>query len=152
MAPATKQGCAAPRPNKGDEIPSASLFRAVKRVHQFHDGGDAGVEVPAALQVVGHTLDGLVKLALDLARAAGERDVAVRRFLQTAAEFLTNEAVDPAQESVDAFDAGILPVQVAVRRRGEQAVQARGIGAVARDHFVGLTPRCPDSSTSSRRL
>ena len=40
---------------------------------------------------------------------------------------------------MNAFDAGILPVEIAVGRRGEQAVEARGVGAVARDHLVGLT-------------
>ena len=47
-----------------------------------------------------------------------------------------NEAIHAPQKSLNAFDARILPVEIAIGRRGEQAVQARRIGAVARDHLV----------------
>jgi hypothetical protein len=46
------------------------------------------------------------------------------------------EAV-PGEEAADAGDAVFLPVEVAVRRRGEERVHARGIRAVAGDHLVG---------------
>src|SRR5215469_461861 len=42
-----------------------------------------------------------------------------------------------AQESLNAFNAGVLPVEIAVGRSGEQAIQACGIGTVTRDHLVG---------------
>ena len=48
-----------------------------------------------------------------------------------------NEPVHASQESLNAFNPRILPVEIAIGRRGEQAVQARGVGAVARDHLVG---------------
>ena len=49
---------------------------------------------------------------------------------------------------MDARYAGILPVEVAVGRRGEEAVKARGIGAIARDHFV----RADDISQALRHF
>ena len=46
-------------------------------------------------------------------------------------------AVDAGEEAADAFDAGVLPVEIAVGRRGEERVHAGGVGAVFRDHVVG---------------
>ena len=48
-----------------------------------------------------------------------------------------HEPIHAPQESLNAFHARILPVEIAVGRRGEQAVQARRVGAVARDHLIG---------------
>jgi hypothetical protein len=119
-------------------ILSNGLLGPVQHVHQFHDGGDAGVEVPAPLEVVADTLYGLVQLALDGARRrrqlGGNRLAPVGMFrLRIAYE----EAVHAPQKSLNAFDAGVLPVEVTVGRGGEQAVEAGGIGAVARDHLIG---------------
>ncbi len=38
---------------------------------------------------------------------------------------------------MDAFDAGVLPVEVAVGWSGEEAVEARGVSAIPRYHLVG---------------
>ncbi len=56
-------------PHVGDQRSGdfAGGLGAINLVHQFHDGRDAGVEVPAALEVVAHALDGLVELALKVA-------------------------------------------------------------------------------------
>ena len=37
---------------------------------------------------------------------------------------------------MNAFNASILPIEVAVGRSGKQAIETRGIGAVTGDHFV----------------
>src|SRR5437899_9731529 len=47
------------------------------------------------------------------------------------------EAIDASEKSLDAFNAGILPVEIAIRGRSEEAVQACCVGSVARDHLVG---------------
>src|SRR5580765_928320 len=47
------------------------------------------------------------------------------------------ETIHTPEESLDAFDAGILPIEIAVRWRGKQAIQACRICSVARDHLVG---------------
>ena len=57
------------------------VFVSIELVDQLHDGGDGGVEVPASAEVVGDALDGLMELALDLARGRGEGAV-VRKKLQ----------------------------------------------------------------------
>src|ERR1700691_5613994 len=86
--------------------------------------------MPASLEVVADTLYGLVKLALKTPRRAGHR----RR--QRSVPILLEESVHPSQETLNAFNAGILPIEIAVGRSGEQAVEARSVGAVARHHFV----------------
>ena len=40
-------------------------LRAINFIDQFHDRGDAGIEMPASLEIVTHALDGLVQFALD---------------------------------------------------------------------------------------
>src|ERR1700683_1315974 len=112
----------------------------VELVHKFHDGGDASIEVPAALKIVANALDGLVKFALDLAcrwrKGRCRRQRRRTRSRGGARGISYYEAVHAAQESLDALDAGVLPVHVAVGRDGEQDVQARGIGAAPRAHFI----------------
>ena len=94
--------------------------------------------MPAALEIVGDALYGLVKLALETARRVGE-GLRLRFARGGLLRFrvLLDEAVDAAQKSLNAFDAGILPVEVAVGWGGEEAVKAGGVGAVAGDHFIG---------------
>ena len=43
------------------------LLLGVELVDQLHDGGDAGVEVPAGFEILGDLAEGLVELAEDLA-------------------------------------------------------------------------------------
>ena len=43
------------------------LLCSVNFVHQFHDGRDAGIEVPASLEIMADALDGLVQFALNRA-------------------------------------------------------------------------------------
>ena len=108
-------------------------------VHQFHDRRDAGIEVPTALEIVADALDGLVELALNWRADRRERHRRQRLYRlrsRRCRAFLVTQTVDLAQKSLNACDARILPVEIAVGRRGEQAVKARGIGAVAGDHFV----------------
>src|ERR1700677_159447 len=50
---------------------------------------------------------------------------------------LLDKAIDAAQEFSNAFDPRILPIEIPIRRSGEKAVETRGVGAIARDHFIG---------------
>src|SRR6185437_3293382 len=47
-----------------------------------------------------------------------------------------DKSVYASQEALDAFDAGILPVEIAIRWGRKQAIEARGIGSIAGDHLV----------------
>ena len=47
-----------------------------------------------------------------------------------------DKTIDPPEESLDALDAGVLPIEVAVRGSGEQHVETCAVGAVAGDHFI----------------
>src|SRR5581483_4667436 len=100
--------------------------------------GNAGVEVPAALKIVRHPLDRLVKFALNgtsLGREIGRDWVSPCRVFGMS---VTREETEHAsQKSLNAFDTGLLPIEIAVGRCSEQTVHARGVGAEARDHFVG---------------
>src|SRR5208282_179653 len=82
------------------------FFRGVERVHEFHDRRNAGVEVPASLEVVAHALDGLVQLALNRSRLGRERRCEQRLygcFFRVRA-MPYHETVDPSQESLNSFD------------------------------------------------
>ena len=48
-----------------------------------------------------------------------------------------HEAIHARQEAADAFQSRVLPIQIAIGRRGEQRVHARSVGAVLRHHVVG---------------
>ena len=57
-----------PRHGAGGDV----LLFGVEQVDQLHDGGDAGVEVPAGFEILGDLAQGLVELAQDFAvRIAG---------------------------------------------------------------------------------
>src|SRR5438034_181057 len=94
--------------------------------------------MPTALKVIAHAFDGLVELALNAARfgrqISGHWFAPVRMF---GLGMPRDKSIYSPQEPLDAFDPFILPVQIAIRRRGKQAVETRGIGAVARYHLVG---------------
>ena len=77
-----------------------STLRGVKFVHQLHDGCDAGVEVPAALEIVADALDGLVQFALDFARFRRQRRCEHVSRRAGALRIAGNESVDAAQEAL----------------------------------------------------
>ena len=148
-----------------------SLFVRVELVHQLHDRGDRGVEVPASAEVFSNAADGLVELALHFAGSGWQRsrligrkrpvDRALRRrftpdntlaALCARRHIARDVAIDARQKAADAFDAGVLPVEIAIGRRGEERVHARGIGAIPARPCRRARPRCPGSSTSWRRL
>ena len=68
----------------------------------------------------------------EVGRGRGLTSLAAHGFAVTHAQ-----AVDPAQEAADPGDSVLLPVQVAVGRRGKERVHAGGVGAIAGDHVVG---------------
>ena len=94
--------------------------------------------MPAALEVVRHTLDGLVRLAQEFSflvvktcRRSGKR----RGRAQPFAVFF-HQAEEALQEAVAAFHPGVGPFHVFGRRPGEHLEQAGGGAAVFFDHFV----------------
>src|SRR5581483_1934246 len=94
--------------------------------------------MPAALKVVGDTFDGLVKLALDGA-SCGRKvywDWLLPRWV-VGMSVARNEPIHTSQEALNALNAGLLPIEIAVGRSREEAVHAGGIGAEAGDHVVG---------------
>src|SRR5574341_1464480 len=90
------------------------LLGAVELVHQLHDGGDGGVEVPAPLEVLAHPLDGLVQLALERASYRRGGLCGRGRPARAVTSMFHHEAIDARKEAADALDARLLPVQVAV--------------------------------------
>src|SRR5450432_807048 len=105
------------------------LLFDVEHVDQFHDRGNAGVEVPAGFEIVRHLPDGLVELAehlaIGLAGAPLLGDVA------------RGETVGAAQETGDAFGALGAPVDFSFGRTGEEYEHAGGIGAELLGQHVG---------------
>ena len=96
--------------------------------------------MPASLEIVADALDGLVEFALKwrALRAKVFRTPAGLR-ARCRRSVAHEEPVDAAEKTLDAFDPGFLPVQVAIGRRSEQAIEARGIGTVARTISSGET-------------
>src|SRR5438552_8711162 len=122
---------------RGDCVLSNRFFSAVQYVHQLHDGRDTGVEMPASLEVVADAFDGLVQLALDGTccgrQLRGYRSAPIR---MTGLRVAHDTTIDPPEESLDALDAGVLPIEVAFRGSREQHVETCADGAVAGDHFI----------------
>src|SRR6266851_2536123 len=74
-------------------------------VEQFHDRGDASVEVPAPLEVVGNALDGLVKLTLQPAgfwRQLGRHGLSPVRVLRL--RVAHDVAIDASQKTLYTFN------------------------------------------------
>src|SRR5246127_5458353 len=93
--------------------------------------------MPAALELVGDALDGLMELALNLARFRRQLlCYGLPPFRSVGPCIAHHVAVDAAEEALDALDASVLPVEVAIGRRGEEAVEAGGLGAATGDHFL----------------
>jgi hypothetical protein len=77
--------------------------------------------VPAGFEILGDLAEGLVELAQDLAvGSAGAR---------FGGRIARGEAVDAAQEAIDALGAFHAPIDFLLRRRGEEHEHAGGIGA-----------------------
>ena len=93
--------------------------------------------MPASLEVVAHTFDGLMKLALKPPGRVGQVGVHGLMPLRVLrARVPLHKVVDPLQETADAFDSLILPVEFAVGRGREQCVHAGAVGAISSDHFI----------------
>src|SRR3984957_16314850 len=94
--------------------------------------------MPAPLEVIGYALDRLVEFALQSPRRSadlcghGSTPINV-----TWPGMLLEEAPYATQKSLNTFDARVLPVEIAVGRCGEEAVEAGSVGAVGGDHFIG---------------
>ena len=95
--------------------------------------------MPAPLKIVADAFDGLVHLALDGARRGRQRRCLWhrRRWRSRSSGVAHHKSVHAPQKSLNAFHARILPVEIAVGRRGEQTVEARRVGSIARDHLIG---------------
>ncbi len=80
--------------------------------------------MPAALEVVGDTLDRLMKLALDGASVPARQFCSNRATLPgriiAESSIFRHEPIHAPEEALNAFDARILPIQIAVGRRGER--------------------------------
>src|SRR4051812_17402964 len=94
--------------------------------------------MPAALEIITDALDGLVEFAVDRARFRRQlRWNRLARIRMIGMRIPHEEAIHASEKSLDAFNTAVLPIEIAIGRRGEQTVQARGVGAVARNHLVG---------------
>ena len=95
--------------------------------------------MPAALKILRDLGDGLMQLAQQLHGSGIERILPVLLTLSALCEcrVLHRQPVHAAQKAAHPRHAVLLPIQIAVRRRGKQGVHARGIGAVATHHLVG---------------
>src|ERR1700722_8336547 len=112
-------------------------FGGVDLVDQFHDRGDAGIEVPASLEIFGDALDRLVQFALQRTRGWGQCFRFGRgRRPRLCGWIVQEETVNSPQETLNSLDARFLPIQIALWRRGKQRVHAHGIGAVLFHHLV----------------
>src|SRR3954465_8132740 len=110
---------------------------AISVVYKLHNRRNARVEVPASLEAVANALNRLVKLALKAARriaqTLGYWGVPLG-ILRVRIRF--HVPVNLAQETINAGNPLVLPIEFAVGRRREQGVHAGGGAAVALDHFV----------------
>src|SRR5271163_746012 len=94
--------------------------------------------MPATLKLFRHALDGLVELPLNVTSwriqlsGQGSAPGRILRLL-----ILLDEAIHAPQKSLDPLDPRFLPIQIAVWRRGEQAVQPGSIRPVASHHLIG---------------
>src|SRR5437879_640346 len=106
------------------------LFR-VKHVDQLHDTRDARIEVPAGFEVLRDLRECLVQLAENLL-VGGARGQVIGP-----PGIACGEAVDAAEESVDALGALLPPVNLFLRRRGEEDEHTRRVGAESLGQHVG---------------
>ena len=92
--------------------------------------------MPAAIKVAGDLTNRLVQLAVELASHTGTCRRALARHAARAVSVFHYEAVNARQEAAHALDAGFLPVEISVRRSGEERVHARAVRAVTANHVV----------------
>src|SRR5579884_466440 len=83
--------------------------------------------MPARLEVLSNLADGLMQLAQHLAVGRSVRSDRLRAILAR------YEPEHAAQEAVHAFDPGVVPIEIFLRRRGEERKQASRVGAVLID-------------------
>src|SRR5204863_1345543 len=89
----------------------------LQRVHELHDGGDGGVEVEVALEIVGDLLDRLVECPPEAAAGlAGRRRAAGWRRPEVV-EAPDDEAPDTVEEARGALDTLIVPLEILLGRR-----------------------------------
>src|SRR2546428_8204943 len=94
--------------------------------------------MPAALEVFRNLSDGLVQLAQHLLRLRREIVPGIfRRVASMDDRGVHNEPVHSPEKALNAFNSGVLPVEIAVGRCRKQAVETRGISAKAGHHLVG---------------
>src|SRR5438045_8912978 len=94
--------------------------------------------MPAALEVFRNLSDGLVQLAQHLLRLRREIVSGIlRRVAPMDDRGVHNEPVHSPEKALNAFNSGVLPVEIAVGRCCKQAVETRGISATAGDHALG---------------
>src|SRR5277367_961947 len=109
-----------------------------EQVQKLHDRGNGGIEVPASGEVLSDFVNRLVQLTLQnrcnsrmqLVSISGDR-------LPDSRSCLHHKSIYASQEAAYPGDAVLLPIEIAVRRRGEERVHTRGVSAVASDHVIG---------------
>ena len=84
--------------------------------------------MPARIEIARDASDRLVELAQDRAISLVPGLAAGRNLPVGIA---VDDAIDAGKEAPHALHALILPVQIAIRRRGEQRKHASGVGAVS---------------------
>src|SRR5579872_220992 len=116
-----------------------SLPEKVEFVHEFHNGGDACVEMPATVKIDCDTPYSLVKSPLNIAARPRWFSLLIQQRLpitRKPAAMPVHEPVRTRQETMHALHTGLLPVQIPVRRRSEEGIHARGICSEAGHHIV----------------
>src|SRR3954454_7030791 len=88
--------------------------------------------MPTAIEVARDLFDSLVQLPERLAVSSGQVTVSCRGVCIT-----RDKAVKASQEAIDAGNTVLLPIKIAIRRRGKEGIETRGISAVLRYHTIG---------------
>src|SRR5437667_3337188 len=93
--------------------------------------------MPAALEVFRNLSDGLVQLAQHLLRLRREIVTGIfRRVASMDDRGVHNEPVHSPEKALNAFNSGVLPVEIAVGRCCKQAVETRRISAKTGPHLA----------------
>ena len=106
------------------------LLRPRRRVHELDHRCDGGVE-RQPIDVAGHLVHGSVQQALD-------RRIRVPRQEQTTGALIDRESPRPRQEPVHARDVACVPGLARLKRPHRHLVQAERVGAVLRNHVIGI--------------
>src|SRR5271168_3549222 len=109
-----------------------------EQVQKLHDRGNGGIEVPAPGKVLSYFVNRLVQLSFQNRRDSRMQLVSISDdWLTDSRSCLHDKSIYASQEAAYPGDAVLLPIEIAVRRRGEEGVHTRGVSAVAGDHVVG---------------